>query len=72
MASLLNLYTHSLGWDRARPGVEVKGGLGLFPSWPGLLPLKDLEAAASGGVGGRQGQLQKQKEGTSPPSLTLL
>lgn len=71
VALLLNLYAPWAGTG-ARPEVELKGRLGLFPSWPGLLPLRDPEAGASRGVGGRQDQLQKQKEGTSSPSLTLL
>lgn len=51
VALLLNLYTPWAGTG-ARPGVELKGRLGLFPSWPGLLPLRDPEAGASGGGGG--------------------
>lgn len=51
VALLLNLYTPWAGTG-ARPGVELKGRPGLFPSWPGRLPLRDPEVGASGGVGG--------------------
>lgn len=62
MALLLNLCTRWAG-PRARPGAELKGRLGLFPSGPGLLPLRDPEAGSQwGGWGARQGQLHKQEK----------
>lgn len=65
MALLPNLYPP---WAGARPGVELKGRRGLFPSGPGHF-LSGTEAGARE-EGGRQDQLQKQERELAL-SLTL-